>query len=291
MSSEVYHHVRAEALARPEIFGDVRVRRGVVGAVDYLELVIACARRQLGKQHHVAEFHSGKRQTAVFRGEIASRELPVGSSGLGRHLRPEHVVAPTAIIVPGDQLGVASADEFRYRPLGVCAEHRTLLLYQTFEGVLVGRKAVHLVAGGPELLQEIVERGQHLHAGGRQRVLPGALIIEYRDLLVAVRSPLKRDVIAYGFHEFLQTPRNGLHILQAIPVLVMAEQGERAYRAVDFGSHYALRHEAAAHAHPVLLPFAHQSVDVERREQRHVALLEEIDDIVAHPAVSHVDER
>ena len=291
VSAEVYHDIRAEAHARPEVFGDIGIRRGVVGAVDYLEFVIAHARRKLGKQHDVAELHPRNRKPSVFGRKVASREFSVHLGSLRGHLRTERLGTPFLIIGCRNQPGIPVFDEIGYRPFGVGAEHGALALDEFSEFSLAGRKPFNPVAGRTELLQEIVERRQHFHACGRQAVLSGSLVVEYRDLLLAVRKLLQRDVPVHGLNELLQPAGNRLEVLEAVLALIVAEKGERTYRPVYLRSHDALRHESSAHAHPVLLPLADQGVDVQRSEQRRVPLLKEVGYIVPHPSVRHVDER
>ena len=284
------HHVGAEAVASPEIGGDVGVRRRGVRAVHDGEIVVSRTRGQLRQQHDIAQVHTWQRQLALFGRDIGARELAVERRDLRHPLGADRCGRPFGVLMCRNQFGVAVFQESGFGTSGIGIEHGSLTLDESFQLLGRCRQVLDAVTLSLHSDQQVVERRGDLHACRCQRVLSGAFVIVNGHPLLAVGFALQGDVAVYGLDECFQTFGDGVCLLQSLGVEAVAEERIRAYCAVDFGHDDALRQEAAVHSRLVVLPFIDRTVDVQGSEQRNVFLREIVHHIVSHASVSHVDD-
>ena len=86
---EMNESIRLESVLGPQIRCNIGMRRCGIGAMDYLEIIVAHPGRKLRKQHHIAEPEPCKGKIAFRSGHIASGKFPVHGHSLGIHVISE----------------------------------------------------------------------------------------------------------------------------------------------------------------------------------------------------------
>ena len=172
--------------------------------------------------------------------------------------------------------------------INIRLEHRTMLLNLCPQLTGTGRHLANVVSLALQADQEIIERRNYFHARCCQGILTGTLEIDDGDALVSVLLGLEVHIALYALYEFVHTFRDAIHLLQSLLVDTMPEHHVWANGTINLCGNDALRHESTIHALLVILPFFGQSVDIERREQRHILLLQELHEIVAQSAMRHI---
>ena len=266
------------------------MRRCGVCAVEDLEGICARSGGVLRHYDDVAELESGHAQSAVGRGHVLTGEVAIGGHHFLVFLRAERLLHPSFIIFLLDQLRVAGLHKLSDRALGIDPEDGALLHDHLLQLAMVGGQVVHLVTLVFESLEEVIERRSDLHAAGRHGcalALPLEVINGHALLAVGLGAEVEEAL--HGFDERLEAFGHGEGVAVAVLVFILGKECCGTYGAVDLGHGDALRHEAAGHAHRVVLPILHEAIDGERCEHRHVVLPEPIDHLVAQAAVRHVD--
>ena len=261
-----------------------------IGAVNDGEVVITRSGGQLRQQHDVAQLDARQRQPSLVVGEVVARERAVECNYLLHPLRRYCFSGPRGVLLGGDERRLAFFQEFGLGAVGIVVENGPLLLDEGCQPLGRRGETLHAVTLAAEPHEQVVERWRDLHAGGRQDILPGALVVVDCYALLAVGHALQGDVAIHRLDEPVQSFGNGMDLLQPFAVEAVTEQHLGADRSVDLGHHYTLRQETAVHAHLVGLPFVDHPVDVQRREERNVLARQVLHNGIAQASVGHVDD-
>ena len=156
-----------------------------------------------------------------------------------------------------------------------------MALNQGGQGLRRGGQPLYIVPCIAQRDEKIVQRGHHLHTGGRQGILPRPLVVEYGYLLLALELTSEFQIAVDRLGKLLQTLRNGLEPLQPVLILVVSEEHVGTDGSVYLGSHHALGEEAPGHTHLIGLPVGDKGIDIQGREEGDVIFFQEPDHPVA----------
>ena len=287
--AEVNQHIGTESVARPKIRGYIGVRRCGIRAVYDGEIVVARTCGQLRQQHDITQLHTGQRQSAVVGGNIGAGELAVECRDLRHALGTDRCGRPRGVLFGRDEFGVAVFQKVGPGAACISIEYGALTLDQLLQLGRRGGQMLYAVTLALHTHQQVVERRGDLHAGCGQRSLAGTFVVIDSHPLLAVGLASQSDMVIDGLDERRQPFGHGVCLLQPLRIEAVAEERIGPDGSVDFGHDDALRQEAAVHAHLVRLPLVDRPVDVQRGEQRNVALREVVHHVVTHAAVRHVD--
>ena len=288
--AEVHDGIGLETVTRPKVGSDVGVRRGGIGAVHNLEIVVAQTSHGLRHQHDVAELQSRHGEATVGRGHIRAGKIAIQSLHLVVAFRTQRLLHPTFILLAFNQFRISILHKTLKRALGVSAQHRALPLYQLTQFICRIGQILNTIAFRFQALQQIEKRRNHLHARGGQSVLARTFVIVNGHFFLSIRLGFQRDMSVYRLNEISQSVGFGIDFLQAFRIDAVRENGVWPNGAVDFGRDDALRQETAAHAHLVSLPFLCELWHIYGRKQRNVSTFQILYHIVAHAPVRHVDD-
>ena len=155
MGAEMDDGIGFESIARPEIGGNVGVRRGLVGAMHYFELVVAETSHRLGQQHDVAKLQPCHGQLPVSDSHIFAWEGAILVLHLVSELLWESLLTPVVVIVGCDEGGVTVQHKVVECAFGISAQHRSLSLNHSSQLLGCGRQAVDAVASLTQINQQI----------------------------------------------------------------------------------------------------------------------------------------
>ena len=204
MRTEVHKHIGSEAITCPQIRGNIWMRRGCIGTVQYLESVVTRPCGVLREHYDITELYASDAELTVGGSHILPGELAIGVYYLFVLVGAKTLGYPRLVILFTDKQRVAFFHKLGYCPLGINTENGTLLHYHFFEFLMISRQIVYFISFGFEAFEQVIQRRSHLHSSCTHHgTVSCSFVVIDSYAFFAVRLSFQCQVVLYRFDKRL----------------------------------------------------------------------------------------